>query len=187
MATTPKLMTAEDLWHLPDAGQRRELVAGELRTMSPGGAERGRIEIRLASSPHQQVLAHDLGEVFGAETGFLLTRDPDTLRAPDAVFVSRERADAVGDVTGYWPGAPDLAVEVISPNDAYSEIAEKVDTWLAHGARIVIVVDPRRRTIAVHRSPTAVRHLTIDDTLDGEDVVPGWKVSVRDVFVRITR
>lgn len=186
MATTRKLMTAEELWGLPGDGQRHELVAGELRTMSPGGAEHGRIEIRLASSLHQHVLAHDLGEVFGAETGFLLTRDPDTLRAPDAAFVHRECAQAVGDVTGYWPGAPDLAVEVISPNDSYSEVAERVDTWLAHGARMVIVVDPRRRTIAVHRSPTAVRHLAIDDTLDGEDVVPGWKVPVRDVFARIT-
>lgn len=186
MATTRKLMTAEELWRLPDDGQRHELVAGELRTMSPGGAEHGRIEIRLASSLHQHVLAHDLGEVFGAEAGFLLTRNPDTLRAPDAAFVSRERADAVGDVIGYWPGAPDLAVEVILPNDSYTEVAEKVDTWLAHGTRMVLVVDPRRRTIAVHRSPTAVRHLTSADTLDGEDVVPGWEVSVRDVFVRIT-
>lgn len=125
--------------------------------------------------------------MFGVETGFLPARNPDTLRASDAAFVSRERADAAGDVTGYWPGAPDLAVEVISPNDAYGEVAEKADTWMAHGARMVIVVDPRRRAIAVHRSPTAVRHSTIDDTLDGEDGVPGWEVSVRNLFVGIAR
>jgi Uma2 family endonuclease len=120
--------------------------------------------------------------VFGAETGFLLETDPDTVRAPDGAFVSRERAQTVGRVTGYWPGAPDLAIEVISPNDLYTEVEEKVAIWLAHGTRMVIVVNPRRRTIAVHRSPTEVRHLTADAVLDGEDVVPGWSVPVKDLF-----
>ena len=83
---------------------------------------------------------------------------------------------------GYWPVAPDLVIEVISPNDRYTEVKEKVATWLAHGTRMVIVADPRHRTVEVHRSPTDVRHLTVGDTLDGGDVVPGWTVPLRELF-----
>ena len=182
MAPTRMLMTADQLAALPDDGQRHELVAGELRTMPPSGAEHGGIAMDVGASLAQHVRAHGLGRVFAAETGFLLTTNPDTVRAPDAAFVRRERAEAVGNVTGYWPGAPDLAVEIISPNDLYTEVEEKVATWLAHGARMVIVVNPRHRTVAVHRSPTDVRHLTIGDTLDAEDVLAGWTVPVWELF-----
>ncbi len=182
MAITRKLMTAEELLRLPDDGQRHELVAGELRTMAPSGFEHGRRTARFTGSLSQHVRAHGLGEVLAAETGFLLARTPDLVRAPDVAFVSRERAAAAGEVAGYWPGDPDLAVEVVSPNDSYTEVAEKVATWLAHGTRMVIVVDPRRRTVAVHRPPAQVRHLTVDDTIDDEDVVPGWRMAVRDLF-----
>ena len=182
MATSQRLMTAEELLRLPDDGQRHDLIAGELTTMPPSGFEHGRRAARIAVSLTQHVDAHGLGEVVAAETGFLLARDPDTVRAPDVAFVSRDRLEAVGNVTGYWPGAPDLAVEVISPNDLYTEVDEKVAAWLAHGARMVLVVNPRRRTVAVHRPGADVRHLTVDDVLDGEDVVPGWTMPVRDLF-----
>ncbi len=182
MAVTRTLMTAEELLRLPDDGQRHELIAGELRTMAPGGAEHGELAAESAITLGQYIRTHKLGRVFGAETGFLLATDPDTVRAPDFAFVSRERAAAVGRVAGYWPGAPDLAIEVVSPNDLYTEVAEKVATWLAHGTRMVIVLDPRRRAVAVHRSLTQVRHLTIDDTIDGEDVVPGWTMPVKALF-----
>lgn len=181
MATTGKLMTADDLLRLPDDGQRHELIAGELRTMAPSGAEHGEIAATVVAPLRGYVRAHQLGRVFGAETGFLLATNPDTVRAPDAAFVGRERAGA-GRVTGYWPGAPDLAVEIVSPGDLYTEVEEKVATWLAHDTRMVIVLNPRRRTATVHRSPTEVRHLTETDVLDGEDVVPGWTVPVRDLF-----
>ncbi len=182
MATTQKLMTAEELARLPDDGRRHELIAGELRTMVPSGAEHGEIALGFGADLRQYVRAHRLGRVFGAETGFLLSTNPDTVRAPDVAFVSRERAEAVGRVTGYWPGAPDLAIEVVSPNDLYTEVEEKVATWLEHGTRMVIVLNPRRRTVAIHRSSTQVRHLTVADTLDGEDVVPGWTLPVRDLI-----
>lgn len=184
MASTQRLITAEELLGLPDDGQRRELIAGELRTMSPSGAQYGRIAIRFATPLDRYVPAHHLGEVFAAETGFLLASDPDTVRAPDVAFVGRERADAVGELTGYWPGAPDLAVEVISPSDLYIEVEEKVAEWLAHGTRMVLVVNPRRRTVAVHHSGAPVRQLTNDDTIDGKDVVPGWTLAVRELFGR---
>ena len=183
MTTSQRLMTAEELLRLPDDGQRHELIAGELTTMPPSGAEHGRVAVRFTGPLSHYVAAHRLGEVFAAETGFLLARDPDTVRAPDVAFVSRERIAAAGNVTGYWPGAPDLAVELISPNDLYTEVDEKVATWLAHGARMVLVLNPRRRAVAVHRPGADVRHLTDDDTLAGEDVVPGWTVPVRELFV----
>ena len=92
MAPTRTLMTADELLRLPDDGQRHELVAGELRTMSPSGGGHGRLAGRFTISLGQHVRAHHLGEVLAAETGFLLATDPDTVRAPDVAFVSSERA-----------------------------------------------------------------------------------------------
>ncbi len=114
--------------------------------------------------------------------GFRLTTDPDTVRAPDVAFVRAERLREVGRPRGYWPGAPDLVVEVISPNDLYTEVAEKVAEYLEHGTRMVLVLNPRRPNVAVHRPNQPVRILTIDDVIDGEDVVPGWTMPVRDLF-----
>lgn len=182
MATTNKPMTADELLCLPDDGMRHELIAGELRTMAPSGGQHGRVAIRLSTPLAQYVDAQNLGVVFGAETGFRLAEQPDTVRAPDVAFVRRERVEAVGDPVGYWPGAPDLAAEIISPNDLYTEVDEKVAVWLEYGTSIVLAVNPRRHTVAVHRPGGQVRLLTEDDELDGEDVVPGWKLPVRALF-----
>ena len=116
------------------------------------------------------------------EIGFVLTDDPDTVRAPDLAFIRNERLPAAEVEHRYFRGAPDLAVEVTSPNDSYSEVREKVAEWLEHGTRRVIVVDPRRRNVTVHRPDGTVTDLGIDDTLDGEDVVPGWQLAIRDLF-----
>ena len=176
------ILRAADLPRLADDGQRHELIAGELRTMPPRGEEHGGLAAMFTTYLNSHVIANDLGRVFAAETGFLIATDPDTVRAPDVAFVSAERLRAVGAGTGYRRGAPDLAVEIVSPPDRYMEVEEKVASWLAHGTRMVVVVNPRQRSLAVHRSATTVRHLTIDDTLDGEDVVPGWTLPVRDLF-----
>ena len=182
MAVTNRLMTADELWRLPDDGLRHELVARELCTMAPSGWEHGRIVVRVTTPLDQHVEANGPGAVCGAETGFLLARQPDTVRAADVAFVRRERVLASGDVKSYWPGAPDLAVEVISPSDLYTEVDEKVATWLEYGTRMVLVVNPRRRTVVVHRQGGQVRLLTKNDAIDGEDVVPGWKLAVRTLF-----
>jgi Uma2 family endonuclease len=137
-------------------------------------------DIHVSLAVH--VLAHRLGRVFAAETGFLLRTDPDTVRAPDVAFVRRERVLAVGRQPAYWPGAPDLAIEVVSPGDRPREVSENVATWLRYGTRMVVVVDPRRRTVAVHRPDQPVRMLSEADTLTGEDVVPGWSLPVRRLF-----
>jgi Uma2 family endonuclease len=120
--------------------------------------------------------------VLTGEPGFRLRTNPDTVRAPDVAFVRRERVPARGTQRGYFEGAPDLAVDVISPNDLYTEVDEKVEEWLEHGTRPVFVVNPRRETVAIHRTDGSVRVLTVEDTLDGEDVLPGWTLPVRDIF-----
>ena len=175
-------MTADDLLHLPEDGYRYELVRGELRKMSPSGHEHGRIAMRLAVRLAQHVEEHDLGAVYAAETGFFLATDPDLVRAPDAAFVRRERVEQARRRHGFWQGAPDLAAEVISPSDTYGEVDEKVCDWLDAGTRLVVVVDPRTGTVTPYRSRTEIRMLTGDDVLDGGDVVPGWKLPVRDLF-----
>jgi Uma2 family endonuclease len=182
MAVSSGQMTAEELLALPDDGMRHELIAGDLRTMAPSGRRHGRIAVDLATALNQYVKAHRLGEVWGAETGCLLARNPDTVRAADVSFVRRARLGAQLDDQGYWPGAPDLVVEVLSPSDRRGEVAEKVATWLRHGAQMVVVVDARRRTVAVHRPNAPARTLTDADTLDGEDVVPGWSLAVGSLF-----
>ncbi len=183
MATTTQRITAEDLLRMPDDGFRYELVKGELRKMAAAGHQHGRIAINVTMSLGQHVRAHDLGNVYAAETGFKLASDPDTVRAPDVAFIRRERVAEVGDAGGYWPGAPDLAVEVISPGDTYTEVEEKILEWLDAGTRMVIVVNPRRRVVTVYRSMADITILTENDMLDGGDVVPGWSMPVRDVFV----
>lgn len=182
MSVEPKLMTADELLSLPNDGMRHELVRGELRTMPPGGWDHGDETSVFDGSLGPFVRLHRLGRVVTGDTGFRLTTDPDTVRAPDVAFVRRDRLPPGGSLRGYFPGAPDLAVEVISPNDLYTEVDEKVGEWLEHGALLVFVVNPRRRTVAVHRPGQPVRILTVDDTLDGEDVVPGWTLAVRELF-----
>ena len=183
MATTDQLVTAEELLRMPDDGYRYELVRGELRKMAPAGHLHGRIAINVTTPLDRHVRAHTLGTVYAAETGFKLASNPDIVRAPDLAFIRRERVEAVGDVEGYWPGAPDLAVEVISPSDTYAEVQEKVFDWIEAGTQMVILVMPRKRAVTVYRSLTDIVMLTEHDTLDGGDVVPGWKIPVRELFI----
>lgn len=177
-----QLMTADDLLHMPNDGFRYELIDGELHQMAPAGFEHGSVAMSVGSSLYQYVRTHQIGTVTTAETGFRLKIDPDTVRAPDAAFITRERVEAAGEIKGYWFGAPDLVVEVISPNDLYTEVEEKVADWFHAGTRMVIVVNPRRRNVKVHRSVNEVQVLDENDVLDGGDVVPGWTLPVREVF-----
>jgi Uma2 family endonuclease len=183
MASTDQLVTAEELLRMPDDGYRYELVRGELRKMAPAGHLHGRIAINVTTPLDRHVRAHTLGTVYAAQTGFKLASNPDVVRAPDVAFIRRERVEEVGDVEGYWPGAPDLAVEVISPSDTYAEVQEKVFDWIEAGTQMVILVMPRQRTVTVYRSLADIIMLTEHDTLDGGDVVPGWKIPVRELFV----
>ena len=174
--------TAHQLSKLPNDGNRRELVSGELRVMSPSGSQHGRIASRLLIRLGVHVEKHDLGDTFAAETGFLLSRDPDTVRAPDVAFVCKSRLDNFRDHRGFLPLAPDLVGEVVSPNDSFAQVEDKALDWLKSGVRIVIVVDPQTRTVRKYRSQHNIRIFHENDVLDVGDVVPDWTMKVAELF-----
>src|SRR5690242_9016794 len=182
MTTQAKGMTAEELAQLPDDGSLYELVRGELRAMSPSGHKHGKIAARLAVRLGYYVEINKLGEIYIAEAGFVLARNPDTVRVPDVGFVSAASAAGVDDASVFWPAAPDLAVEVVSPGDRPAEVQEKVHEWLDAGTRLVIVIEPRKQIVTVYRSLTDLTELTINDELTGGDVVPGWAMPVSALF-----
>ncbi len=181
MAVVRQQVTADELLHVPDDGCRYELVQGELRRMTPAGNVHGRVAMSFAWRLAKHVQENRLGTVYAAETGFKLANDPDTVRAGLA-FVSRHRLEAVGEVEGFWPGAPDLAVEVISPGDSYADVEEKVFDWLAAGTKMVVVVNPRQRSATVYKSQTDITALTEADVLEGDHVVPDFELAVREIF-----
>jgi Uma2 family endonuclease len=181
-ATTAPLMTAEELFQLPDDDYKYELVEGEVIRMPPTGAEHGDVAVNAGALLRNYVKAHDLGRVSAAETGFILKRNPDTVRAPDAAFVAKERIPAEGIPRTYWPFAPDLAVEVVSPNDRFDEVQDKVAAYFTAGTRLVWVVLPKTQTVLAYRSLHDVRSLGVNDELSGEDVIPGFTCCVADLF-----
>lgn len=150
--------------------------------MTPAGFSHGAIVMRLGAPLAQHVSRHRLGVVCGAETGFVLRRMPDTVLAPDLAFVRLDRIPASGEPVAFWDGAPDLAVEVVSPSDTRLQVAEKVTAWLGAGARLVWVVHPRQRSVAIHVSDGPPRRLTTSDTLDGAPLLPDFRLPVADIF-----
>ena len=178
--TTP--VTTEQLLHMPNDGHRYELVAGEIRKMAPAGWEHGIVGGRLQGLLTRHVMEKELGEVFLAETGFVLARNPDTVRAPDIAFIEKDRVAAAPREEAFWPGAPDLAVEVVSPSDTVNEVDEKVKAWLDAGTRVVWVVNPKGRTVTIYRSATDIEILTEDNELSGGDVVQGFRCRVAEIF-----
>jgi Uma2 family endonuclease len=177
MTADVKLMTAEELAAMPGDGNRYELVDGELIAMAPSFALHGMIAGEILGSLWQHVKRNGLGRVLAADAGYVLKRGPDTVRAPDAAFVRKGRS--IEDA--FLNGAPDLAVEVISSSDRYSDVEAKVREYLRAGSEMVIVVDPKKQTATVH-TPAGTRLLSMDDTLDGGDVVPGWRLPLRELF-----
>lgn len=174
------LLTADDLWQMPGDGRRYELVKGELVEITPVGPRHGWIVVRLAAQLNKYVEAHDLGYVM-VEAGFCLECQPDTVRAPDIAFLTRERMPPE-DHEGFVPGAPDLAVEVVSPSERDTDIQDKVMDYLRLGTRLVWIVRPRQRTITVYRPDGTVQLLQETDILDGAEVLPGFRLPMREVF-----
>jgi Uma2 family endonuclease len=176
-------MTAQELFQYSHEPFRTELVAGRLIEMEPAGALHGAAAARVGRLLANHVLTHGLGEVFGAETGYLLETDPDTVRAPDASYVSRARIEAIGGIPNeYFPGPPDLAFEVSSPRDRRGEVQSKTRSWLAAGTLAVVVIDPRKRIATIHRPPGASQSYSGTDVLDLGDVLPGFAPAVEDLL-----
>jgi Uma2 family endonuclease len=175
-------MRVEDLDVLPDDGYKYEIQAGMLLSEPLPGTRHGLITVRIAALLDAHVRPRRLGVVLGNDTGFILSRSPDTVRGPDVAFVARERFDALEDVTRAFPGAPDLAVEVLSPSNTAGAIRAKVADYLAAGTRLVWVVDTAVEAVAVYRSLLSPRTLLEGDTLEGEDVIPDFRAAVTELF-----
>lgn len=180
--TTSTRVTAEQLAAMPSDGNRWELVAGELRKMTPAGWKHGAIAGRLHTWLGSHVQQNDLGLVLAAETGFFLSRAPDTVRAPDVAFLSKDRVRSLPTDETFWPGVPNLVIEVISPKDRSGEIDEKVKAWLDGGSSMVWLVNSAWGTVTVYRSITQITTLTENDELTGEDVIEGFHCRVGDIF-----
>jgi Uma2 family endonuclease len=174
-------MTAKQYMQLPRGEFQHELINGELITMVLPGTPHGRIQARLIAALSQFVLEHDLGEGFG-ELGFLLTLDPDTVLGPDVCFISKQRLQEAGEVKGFWPGAPDIAVEIVSPSDTRPKVRERTLQWLGYGSRQVWIVNPKDCTATVHRSPSDATTFSGSDYLEAQDLLPGFRLSLDRIF-----
>jgi Uma2 family endonuclease len=188
MVVQEKLISADEFWeisHHPDfADKSLELVGGVLVVMSRPGVEHGLTVVKIVTPMFQHVEQHDLGYVT-VESGYILFKNSegrDTVRGPDVAFVAKERAPN-GFTERYAPFAPDLAVEVVSPNDLVYDVEEKVDEYLRAGTRLVWVISPRSKTVTVY-TPTSIKIVDINGTLDGGDVLPGFSLLVTTIFPR---
>ena len=174
--TVSTLMTADELLRRPDDGYRYELVRGELRKMSPAGIDHGDVAALIVASLVTYVRANKLGKVYTADPGFWIERNPDTVRAPDVAFVRRER---VVKTPRFFEGPPDLAIEVVSPNDTYTEVEEKALQMLEAGTRAVVVVDPKTHSVRVYRTGKLE---VLTEAIAVDDIVPGWRMPLSEVF-----
>jgi Uma2 family endonuclease len=175
MTVDTRVFTADELLRLPDDGSRYELVEGELRKVSPAGADHSFIAMMIATRMMSYVEQAKLGgRVYGADCGFLISRNPDSVLSPDCAYVVPSR---VVSTAQFFPGPPDVAVEVVSPSDRFREVLTKTRTYLLAGTRAVVIVEPASRIVQVHRTSgvTEVTH-----TLD--DVLPGWSMPLDDIF-----
>jgi Uma2 family endonuclease len=182
MSTTTRPVTADEFLLMPDNGLRSELIRGEVKSMTLAGGEHGEIAMVIGILLGVHVRAHGLGKIYAAETGFLIERNPDTVRGADVAVVRQEQLALITDRAKHIPFAPDLAVEVVSPGDSPREATEKAASWLAAGSLMVWNVFPKTRTITVHRPGMDPVTLSEDEMLDGGEVVPGFQCRVGDVF-----
>src|SRR5436190_13540295 len=180
--TQTQLMTAEELWRMPEDGKRYQLVRGELRAMSPPSIRHARLCMRFSRPLDEFVEKRSLGRVYVGDPGFMLARKPDIVLAPDVALIRADRLPTGPEPAGYWEGAPDLAVEVVSPNDTVYQVEEKVEDWLSLACAMVVVVSDKRRTVTVYRPGRSPRILRGDESFDGEDIIPGFRLPLTEIF-----
>jgi len=183
MATvSQKLITAEEFLRMPQPadGSRQELIQGVVITMPPPGGRHGVCCLKIGRKVGNFVDEKQLGTVTSNDDGFITERDPDTVRGADVAFWSRESLPEVP--AGYIAVPPDLAVEVVSPDDHFARIQKKVLHYQTHGVRLLWVVDPDDRSVTVYRPEGLPRILGENDTLSGEEIVPGFSCRVGELF-----
>jgi Uma2 family endonuclease len=179
----PTLMSADELLHVHLPDKRVELVRGVLVVREPPGFRHGRVTVSLAArlDAHLRAVGGGAAQVLVAEAGFTLARNPDTVRGPDLAVVTRGRLPDP-EPTGFVDLAPDLVVEVVSPGDRPGEILAKVADWLSAGTRLIWVIDPGRRLARIYRHDGTERIVTAEETLDGEDAVPGFSCALVEIL-----
>lgn len=182
MSTQTRLMTADEFLEMPDDGVLHELVRGEVVTMSLPGGRHGKITLKIGRLIGGYVEEQRLGDTYAAETGFLIEHDPDTVRGADVAFVRAERLSDIINLDKHIPFAPDLAVEVLSPNDRAEPVEEKVQEWLAAGSQAVWVADPATKTVTVHRRGAAAVTLSENQEISADDILPGFRCLVAEFF-----
>jgi len=181
--TVNQRMTAEDLWEMAEVpGKRFELVRGELVEVPGAGGEHGFLALWVGALLLRFVMERDLGVVCGDSTSYVLHHDPDVVRIPDVSFVAKARVPETGVPMGFWPFAPDLAVEIVSPTDRAEDVHSKVLEYLEAGTRLVWVLWPRDRRVTVYTSAAAAYELDVDGVLDGGEVLPGFQAEVSGLF-----
>lgn len=173
-----RVITAEELMGVPG---RCDLVRGELRRMSPASPRHCRVSARITRLLGNHVDEHGLGSVYSNDAGFLLEHAPDTVLGPDVAFVCRDRLRLEPE-RGYFPGPPDLAVEVRSPGDSRRQVREKAEELIAHGCRLVLTVDPVDCTATVYSPAAAPRTFGVEERIDVGDVIAGLVLRVADFF-----
>lgn len=175
-----KPITGEELFRTPGLG-RCELVEGRIVPMTPTGDEHGAIELNIGAALKQYAEQSKKGRVRVGEVGIYVQRNPDTVRAADVLYISDERYSRRSS-TGYLDVAPELVVEVLSPEDRWSEVMRKLAEYLGAGVIVVWVVDPTTRSIFAYRSLTVVNRFTENDTLCDNDILPGLSLPMKEVF-----
>jgi Uma2 family endonuclease len=175
-----KSITGEELATMGDIGPC-ELIEGRIMPMSPTGDEHGKIVANIGAELLTYVRSHKLGKVRVGEVGIYTRRNPDTVRGADVLFISNERY-VQRKSPGYLDVAPDLVVEILSPNDRWTETTQKLREYFAIGVHLVWVADPQARSVYAYRALTDVREFTENDDLPGDDVLPGFSVKVAQLF-----
>jgi Uma2 family endonuclease len=170
--------TEADLLRSPRDGRKYELVDGEIR-VSPAGGRHGAVAVRLSARLLAFVEPRGLGHVFDSSTGFRLPGG--NVRSPDVSFVSRGRFEGDELPEGFSPVPPDLAVEVLSPEDRSRDVLDKVGEYLDAGVRLVWVIDPGARSATAYRALASARTLGAGEDLEGEDVLPGFRCPLSEV------
>lgn len=183
LAPTPTetLVTGEELLAMGNIGPS-ELIEGRIALMSPTGDEHAGYESNFDEHLKAYVRRTKSGRVRVGEIGIYIRRNPDTVRAADVAFISNERYARREKKSGYLDVAPELVVEIMSPDDRWNDVTQKLREYFAIGVRLVWVADPSTRTVYAYRSLTDVREFSQADTLTGDDVLPGFSVPVADLF-----